>query len=113
MNKIKYGKYKLNMVLSNYLHNNNLYIGLITGSGESFADLTINIPNYLFELDNEIVINGDIPNDLINVLEDLGILIDTYKFAYSGYGQYKVMYFNYDVAKDYISCDNRGLDLPF
>ena len=107
MKTIKYGRYKLGLVLANYVNNGNLYIGLITGSGESFADLTINIPNYFFELKDEIIINGDVSNDLIKALEDLGILINTYKLAYSGFGRYKVMIFNYEIAKDYVVVDER------
>lgn len=108
MKAIKFNKENLYMVLGNYSSNNNLYIGLITKSGEDYCDLTINIPNYLFEFDDEVIINGDTSNELVEVLEDLGILVDTYKIAFSGFGRYKVMIFNEEVAKEYIKEDYRG-----
>ena len=108
MNSIKYENEDLYLVLGNYSCNNNLYIGLITKRGEDYCDLTINIPNYLFEFDDEVIINGNTSNELVEVLEDLGILVDTYKIAFSGFGRYKVMIFNEEVAKEYIKEDYRG-----
>ena len=108
MKAIKYDKENLYLVLGNYSCNNNLYVGLIDKNGEDYCDLTINIPNYLFEFDDEVIISGDITNHLIETLEDLGILVDTYKIAFSGFGRYKVMIFNEEVAKEYIKIDYRG-----
>ena len=108
MNFIKYENEDLYLVLGNYSCNNNLYIGINTKEGEMFSDLTINITDYMFEFDNEIIINGDCPIELVEILEDLGILINTYKVAFSGFGEYKVMIFNEEVAKEYINEDYRG-----
>lgn len=110
MKTINYGKEKLSLVIGNYECNGNLYVGLLTKDDESYSDITINIVDYLFELDNEVVINGDISNELVDKLEDLGILIDTYKMAFSGFGRYKVMIFNEEVAKDYIKYDYREMN---
>lgn len=107
MKKIKYGKYNLYLVLGNYTYGKNLYVGIITSSGENYCDLSINIPTYLFETENEIIINNDISNDLVDKLEELGILTDTYKVAFSGYGRYRVMIFNEEIAKEYIKEDYR------
>lgn len=107
MEKIKYGRYNLYLVLGNYSYGNNLYVGLITSGGEDYCDLSINIPTYLFETDNEIIINNDTSNELINKLEELGIITDTYKVAFSDYGRYKVMIFNEEVAKKYVKEDYR------
>lgn len=100
-------KYDLYLTLNNYINNGNLYVGIMYYDKEIedydlFSDLTINITDYMFELDDEIIINNDIPTDLVEKLEELGILIDTYKYAYSGFGAYKVMIFNKELAKDYI-----------
>lgn len=109
MKIINYGKEKLSLVMGNYQCNGNLYIGMITDKGEDFCDLSINIPTYMLETDNEIIINGDTSNELVEKLEDLGILIDTYKVAFSGFGKYKVMIFNEKVAKDYVKVDYREM----
>lgn len=107
MEYIKYGKTNLCLILASYKNNGNLYVGLKTKSGEDYSDLTINIPMYMFETDNEIIINNDNSNELIETLEDLNILTDTFKYAYSGYARYKVMNFNKEVAKKYIKKDYR------
>lgn len=109
MKAIKYDNYNLYFELGTYNYGGALFIGMITEDEESFCDLTINITDYMFELDNEVIINGDISEELIETLEDLGILIDTYKFAYSGFGKYKVMIFNEEIAKDYVKNDYREM----
>ena len=82
---------------------------MITNNGENYCDLSVNIPTYMLETDDEIIINGDTSNELVEKLEDLGILIDTYKIAISGFGRYKVMIFNEEMAKDYIKVDYREM----
>lgn len=99
--------YDLCFTFNNYINNNRLYVGIMYYDEEIedydlYSDLTINITDYMLEFDDEIIINNDIPTDLVKKLEDLGILIDTYKYAYSGFSQYKVMIFNKDLAKDYV-----------
>lgn len=102
MKTINYDNEKLNIIVDNYI-DNNLYVGLVTKNDlEVYADLTINIPTYMFEEDNEIIISGDIGNDLVEKMEKIGILTDTNKIACSGFGRYKVMLFNREKAKDYI-----------
>ena len=109
MKAIKYKKYNLYFELANYNYGGNLYVGMITNNGESYCDLSVNIPTYMLETDDEIIINGDTSNELVEKLEDLGILIDTYKIATSGFGRYKVMIFNEEMAKDYIKVDYREM----
>lgn len=109
MKAIKHNKYNLYFELGNYSYGGNLYVGMITSNGESYCDLSVNIPTYMLETDDEIIINGDTSNELVEKLEDLGILIDTYKIALSGFGRYKVMIFNEEMAKDYIKIDNREM----
>jgi hypothetical protein len=99
--------YDLCLRTSNYVNNNRLYVGIMyydteLKGYEIFSDLTINIPSYELKNDYEIVINNDTPIDLIEKLEDLGILLDTYDYAYSGFSQYKVMIFNKELAKEYM-----------
>ena len=108
MKAVKYDKEKLYFTIGTYSYGGNLYVGMITNKGEDFCDLSINIPTYMLETDNEIIINGDINNELVETLKDLGILIDTYKMAFSGFGRYKVMIFNEEMAKDYIKFDYRN-----
>lgn len=108
MKTIKYADKKLYITLGSYSYGGNLYVGMITDKGEDFCDLSINIPTYMLETDNEIIINGDTSNKLVETLEDLGILIDTYKIALSGFGRYNVMIFNEEMAKDYIKFDYRN-----
>lgn len=103
-----YGKnYKLFLAIGNYYDNGELYIGLVNKDGESFADLTINIPFYFFEQgeDGEIIINGDISQDLVKKLVELNIIKKKNKYAYSGYGKYEVAKINKEVMKDYILID--------
>lgn len=108
MKTIKYTDEKLYITLGSYSYGGNLYVGMITDKGEDFCDLSVNIPTYMLETDEEIIINGDTSNELVETLEDLGILIDTYKVAFSGFGRYKVMIFNEEMAKDYIKFDYRN-----
>lgn len=108
MKAVKYGKEKLYFTIGTYNYGGNLYVGMVNDKGEDFCDLSVNIPTYMLETDEEIIINGDISNELVEVLEDLGILIDTYKMAFSGFGRYKVMIFNEEMAKDYIKIDYRN-----
>ena len=105
MEYISYNGEKLGFYLDNYANNGNLYVSLYTQNNEDYADLSINLPNYLLEFEEEIVINGDVSSDLVKKLVDKGILIDTFKTAYSGFETYKVMYFNREIAKDYIIAD--------
>ena len=107
MKSIEYMNRKLYLSLSNYYYGDNLYVSLINEKDDNFCDLTINIPTYLFEDEKEIIINGDTNEKLVDKLEELGIVTDTYKYAFSGYGKYKVMIFNEEKAKDYIKYDNR------
>ena len=105
MKYITYGKEKLYFFLDNYANNGALYIGLCTKDNELYADLTINIPEYLFYAWNEIIINGDISSDLVKKLEKAGILEPTGKLTRSGFGTYKIMEFNFEKAKDYIGAN--------
>lgn len=102
MKYIDYDKEKLGFYLDNYCSNGALFVNLSTNKGELYADLSINIDNYMYEFEEEIAINNDVSNNLVNKLIDMGILIDMHKNAYSGFSTYRVMYFNKDVAKDYI-----------
>lgn len=98
-------KWELGFNIGKYTNNGRIYIGVLDKKGasfECFSDLTINIPMYLFEEDSEIIINNDAPIELIDLLVKMNILVDTYKFAYSGYSRYKVMRFNKENAREYI-----------
>ena len=108
MNTIQYKGEHLHLNLGSYTYGDNLYVGVETENGESYCDLTINIPTYMFEDDNEIIINGDVEEDFIEILESLGILFDTYKYAFSGFGKYRVMIFNESMAKEYVKEDLRN-----
>lgn len=100
MKIINYMGEKLHFELSRY-GNDRLCIEIITANGENFNTLTVNIPSYMLEDKNEIIINGNVSDNFIEKLENLGILTNTHKYAHSGYGVYKVMIFNQDKAKDY------------
>lgn len=100
-------KYDLYITTSNYSNNGRLYVGLVyydteINDYECFTDLTINIPMYMLESENEIILSNDTPKELIDLLLRLGIITDTYKVAYSGYSQYQVVLFNKEVAKEYM-----------
>lgn len=105
MKYIKYKKEKLRFILDNYACNGALYVSLLTQDNEYYTDLSINIPDYMLEFEEEIIINNDTSNDLVEKLVDMGILIDMYKVAHSGFATYRVMYFNKELAKDYIAYD--------
>ena len=70
MNFIKYENEDLYLVLGNYSCNNNLYIGINTKEGEMFSDLTINITDYMFEFDNEILMKKLQKNILKKIIEE-------------------------------------------
>lgn len=95
--------YKLALETGKYSNNGRLFIDILDmNEKESFTDLTINIPTYIFETDNEIIINNDCPSELVDLLEKMEILEDTYKLAISGYSVYHIERFNYEKAKKYI-----------
>lgn len=95
-------KYSLQFVFDKYCYGNNLYVEIIDiNENESFCDLTININGYIFENKEEIIVDNDTPIELIKTLEEMEILKDTGKYAYSGYARYKVMLFNKEKAKKY------------
>ena len=108
MKTINYKRYKLGLAIGNYVDNDRLYLGLIMKNGEDWGDLSVNIPSFTIFDDNEFVIDGDNPEDLIEAIEKAGIIKLTDRTAYSGYGAYKVAIFNEEVAKDYIVADYRG-----
>lgn len=96
--------YDLSFEIGNYTHNNRLYVGLVSMGEpiEPFSDFTINVPWYLFESDDEIILSNDIEDDLVKLLEDMGIIKDTYKVVCSGFSKYRVVEFYEDKAKEYI-----------
>lgn len=98
-------KYELAFYIGKYANNGRLAIEIECMSGtqpiEPFSDLTINIPMYMFETDNEIIIDNDCPMELIEQLEDIGILNNTYKTAQSGFATYMVMQIDLEKAKEY------------
>lgn len=96
--------YKLCFEIGKYQNNGRKYVGLVSISEpiEPFSDFTINIPMYLFENDNEIILDSMIEKDLIDILVDLGIVKATCKVARSGFGEYRVVEFYEDKAKEYI-----------
>lgn len=100
-------QYDLCFETSKYMNNNRLYVGVLCYNKEykdyeCFTDLTINIPSYMFETDTEIILNNDTNRELIDLLLDMGVITDTCKYAYSGFGTYKVVEFNMEKAKEYM-----------
>lgn len=96
--------YNLVFEIGKYQNNGRKYIGLVSFESivEPFSDFTINIPMYMFENDNEIILSNDIEDDLIELLVNMGIIKCTGKFAYSGFSKYRVVEFYEDKAKEYI-----------
>ena len=102
----EYGEtFYLAFELSNYVSNNALYVGIYNlvkeyNELDLFSDLSVNL-DYDFK-ENEIAVDVDNPEELIDLLVDMGIITFTGDVAYSGYNTYKIATFNKDKAKDYI-----------
>lgn len=95
-------EYNLVFEIANYINNGNIYIGAIDiDNEESFCDITINIPMYFFEYENEVILDNDIPSELVDLLEKEGFITFSGKYANSGFARYKVVRINEEKFKEY------------
>ena len=100
--KWAHGEEMVSLEVSRY-NNNRLYVGMMrykSGYPELFADITVNIVEYPLEI-NEAFINGDISQDVINLIEEneLGELLPY--TVQSGYGKYNVVAFDLDKLAEF------------
>lgn len=98
--------YNLYLYKSYYASNGRLYLALDYYDEEEkdyqiFDDLTINLNDLMIENDNIIFTNGDIPEEILEKLEDIGLIayLDTVKYNYGTYYKYIV---NEDVMNKYL-----------
>ena len=100
--KWAHGEEMVSLEVSRY-NNNRLYVGMMSYKScypELFADITVNIVEYPLE-PNEAFINGDISQDVINLIEEneLGELLPY--TVQSGYGKYNVVAFDLDKLAEF------------
>lgn len=101
--KWAYGEEVVSLEVSRYNNNDRLYVGMTSytaGYPEPFADITVNIVEYLLN-PNEAFINGDIGQDVINLIEEneLGKLLPY--TVQSGYGKYNAVAFDLDKLAEF------------
>jgi hypothetical protein len=97
--------YKLYLTQAIY-NNDRIYLGLVWYNEneqeyEIWGDLTINLPNAMIEDDNIIFIDSFITDNILEQLEDIGLLtyLDTIQY---NMGRYKKYYLNKKVMEEYI-----------
>ena len=100
--KWAHGEEMVSLEVSRY-NNNRLYVGMTSytsGYPEPFADITVNIVEYPLN-PNEAFINGDISQDVINLIEEneLGKLLPY--TVQSGYGKYNAIAFDLDKLAEF------------
>ena len=101
--KWAHGEETVSLEVSRYNNNDRLYVGMTSytsGYPELFADITVNIVKYPLN-PNEAFINGDISQDVINLIEEneLGKLLPY--TVQSGYGKYNVVAFDLDKLAEF------------
>ncbi len=104
--------------IASYLNNNRIYIGIDTLE-ESYADLTINLPDLMLPDENYIFVNGNMTKDLRKFLEKKNIIGETiYTYPYN-MGSYDMVNVDFDKLKEYDpegfnsyeSCKDDGMEL--
>ena len=100
---LEFDKEKLELQVCAYESNNRLAILCDTKSGENYCDITINLPecpitdpSHAFLSDN-----GEIGQELIELLKEIGIIkLSGAKIPYN-MGQYELVSFSLDKLKEY------------
>lgn len=102
MDRESIGIYKgNNLFLSVGIYNNDrIYVGLDL-IDEPFDDITVNLTDLCLPSDNYTFVNGNLDNELIDFLNDKGIIgepLETYKY---NNGRYYMVSLNHELLKKY------------
>ena len=100
--KINYDNKSLNLKIANYSNNDRVYLGLYDDDGY-YADITINLPDYLLYKKNQAFLNGDLESnhELVKILENSEVIRKTGIRVPYNLGEYEMIELNFEKIKEY------------